>query len=152
MQEAGYKARLTAAVAALVLGAGAVRADDAVAPAATASLTITVNGVQDGGGKLHIGVFDEAHFSARALEPVARKVTNAHPPTQTVTIDDIPPGTYGVKMYQDLNQNGFFDFGAKFTEPFGVSNDPEVHVGGPTFDEAKFTLVPGPNSIAITLH
>jgi uncharacterized protein (DUF2141 family) len=151
MQEARYKARLTAVFAALVLTTGATLAADTPPASASASLTITVDGVQDGGGKLHVGVFDEAHFAA-TVDPVARKVTNARPPSQTVVIDDIPPGTYGVKMYQDMNQNGFFDFGAKFAEPFGISNDPEIHAGGPTFADAKITLAPGANSITVTLH
>lgn len=118
----------------------------------TASLTVTVAGVSDAGGELRVGVYDEAGFKVRGAVPVAGKAVLARPGTMTLTIDGIAPGTYGVKLFQDINRNGHFDFGVMLTEPFGISNDPPATMGLPSFDDAKFTLAPGANAITVTLH
>lgn len=118
----------------------------------SASLTLTVIGVSDAGGQLKIGVYDEAGFNLRGATPVAGRSVLARPGKMTVTIDAIPPGVYGIKMFQDVNRNGHFDFGAMLTEPFGISNDPELAAGLPAFDDAKITLAPGDNALTITLH
>jgi uncharacterized protein (DUF2141 family) len=118
----------------------------------TASLTLTVMGVSDAGGDLRIGVYDEAGFKSRSAAPIAGKKVSARSGTMTVTIDGIAPGTYGVKMFQDINRNGHFDFGAMLTEPFGISNDPPLSMTLPPFDDAKFELKPGANAITVTLH
>ena len=122
------------------------------APPATATLTITVRHIIDAGGDLKIGVYDEANYAMKGGIPVARKSTHARGPTMSFTFDDVPPGIYAAKVLQDVNQNGNFDFGPKGMEPFGFSNDPVVTVGLPPFDEAKFTVTAGTNTIEITLH
>lgn len=118
----------------------------------TATLAVTVLGVSDAGGQIKIGVYDEAGFKARSAVPLAGKSVLARPGKMVVTIDGIAPGTYGVKMFQDVNRNGHFDFGAMLTEPFGISNDPEIATGLPDFSDAKIMLVPGENAVTITLH
>ena len=55
-------------------------------------------------------------------------------------------------MFQDINRNGFFDVGARLTEPYGISNDPDSQFSLPPFDDAKIVLHPGENAIDITLH
>ena len=115
-------------------------------------LTITVRHIIDAGGDLKIGVYDEANYAMKGGMPVARKSTHARGPTMSFTFDDVPPGIYAAKVLQDVNQNGNFDFGPKGMEPFGFSNDPVVTVGLPPFDEAKFTVTAGTNTIEITLH
>lgn len=126
-----------------------------VAGAATAgggALDVTVLGVSDAGGQLRVGVYDEAGFNARNAMPLAGKVVLARPGKTTVRIENIPPGTYGVKLFQDIDRNGHFDVGLKGVEPYGVSNDAPAANGLPAFDDAKFTLSPGDNSITVTLH
>ena len=124
----------------------------AAAADGTATLAVTVLGVSDAGGQVKIGVYDEAGFKSRSAVPVAGKAVLARPGRMVVTIDGIAPGSYGVKMFQDVNRNGHFDFGAMLTEPFGISNDPEAATGLPDFADAKITLVPGENAVTITLH
>ena len=117
-----------------------------------ATLSVTVLNVGDAGGQLKIGVYDAAGFNAKNALPVAGKVVLARPGKMTVKIEGIAPGVYAVKMFQDIDRNGYFDVGMKGMEPFGVSNDPPVTTGLPPFDDAKFTLSPGDNSITVTLH
>lgn len=140
------------AFAGLLLLASAPAAADEPAPPQEAALTIRIQNVSDAGGTLRIGVYDETGFKAKNALPVAYKFTSARPGTTTVTIENIPPGQYGVKILQDINKNGYFDFGARLMEPYGLSNDPPARTGPPDFDEARITLASGPNSITINLH
>jgi uncharacterized protein (DUF2141 family) len=119
---------------------------------ATATLTITVRHIIDAGGDLKLGIYDEANFAKKGGIPVARKSTNAHGPTMSLIFDGLPPGIYAVKVLQDVNRNGNFDMGLKGVEPFGFSNDAPVTAGLPAFDDAKFTVTAGSNSIEITLR
>jgi uncharacterized protein (DUF2141 family) len=121
-------------------------------PPATATLTIKVRHIIDAGGDLQIGIYEKANYATKGGMPVARKSAHARGPTMSFTFDGIPPGTYAAKVLQDVNQNGNFDFGPKGMEPFGFSNDPVVTVGLPPFDEAKFTVTGGTNTIEITLR
>jgi uncharacterized protein (DUF2141 family) len=127
-------------------------AEDAASPA-TATLTVTVDHIlDDAGGDLLVGLYDKAGFETAHSVPVAGKRTSARRSTMTVTFENLPPGVYAVKAFQDLNRNGNFDVGLKGVEPFGFSNDPPVTVGLPPFDDAKFTVTAGTNSIELTLH
>ncbi len=139
----------TALAAAFAMLVSQASADDA---APKASLAVTVTGISDAGGQLRIGVYDAAGFNAKNAMPVAGKTVLARPGKMTVTITDIAPGTYGVKLFQDIDRNGHFDFGLKGVEPYGVSNDAQAASGLLPFDDAKFTLSPGDNSITVTLH
>lgn len=135
---------LAAALFALMPLAGRAEAD--------ASLTIRVENVSDAGGTLRIGVYDQSGFTAKNGVPVAYKLTSARPGITTVTIDGIAPGAYGVKVLQDVNKNGYFDFGPRLMEPAGLSNDPPMLPGPADFEASRITLVSGPNSITISLH
>jgi uncharacterized protein (DUF2141 family) len=118
----------------------------------TASLTIRIENVSDAGGTLRVGVYDQSGFTAKNGVPVAYKLAGARPGTTTVTIVDIPPGAYGVKVLQDINKNGYFDYGPRLMEPAGLSNDPPMRPGPADFEASRIALVSGPNSITITLH
>ena len=117
-----------------------------------ATLNVTVENIGDAGGELRIGVYDQAGFSARNAMPVAGKIVPARSSKMTVRIENIPPGIYGVKLFQDIDRNGYLDLSVRGVEPFGFSNDPPVTTGLPAFDDVKFTLSPGDNSITVTLH
>ena len=141
--------RWAAAILALtgVTATPSARAADVPAPV---GLTVTVLNVSDAGGQLEVGVYDEAGFKAKHGTPLAGKIVAARPGTTTLTIDGVPPGIYAVKMFQDVNRNGYFDLGFKLTEPFGFSNDPPSPL--PSFDDAKFVLGADSHAITVTLH
>jgi uncharacterized protein (DUF2141 family) len=152
MQEAGYKTRLTALAAGVL--ATMFFAGSAGAPN-TASLTVKVTGVSDKGGDLRVGVYDEATFGVRGSKPVAGTVVPAKAGEMKVTFDSLKPGEYGIKVFQDENGNGKLDMsmmGMSPAEPYGMSNDARPSMSGPPWDDARFTLKPGANIIAIPLH
>ena len=73
---------------------------------------------------------------------------------QQLHIDtDLPPGTYAVSVYEDLNGNHKLDrniFGIP-REPVGASNNPPARMGPPRFNECSFRVGAAAQTITITL-
>ena len=143
------RTRLAAiAIAASLLAPAAHAAD-------TATLTVKVGNVTDRGGNLRIGVYDKAKFLVRGSKPVMGEIVPAKAGEMTIVFSGLAPGEYGVKCFQDENANGKLDMGLMGMvpqEPYGLSNDAKPTMGGPPWDDAKFTLRPGAATIRISLH
>ena len=107
------------------------------------SLRVTVEGVTQAGGTMRVGVYDEATFPALPDTPLFRREAKAAG-NAVIIFDRLPPGTYAVKVLQDVNNDGRWEMG----EPFGVSN------GGPrdNYDMAAIVLQPGPNMVTVRLQ
>jgi uncharacterized protein (DUF2141 family) len=136
---------------ALLLTCPGARADE------MAVLTVTVQHIAPKGGELRLAIYDQKTFADDNSTPVAEKVVPAKPWTMIVTFDPVPPGTYAVKMFQDANRNGKFDFNwlGIPAERYGFSNNAQpdwMRLAPPGFDAAKIVLNPGANSISIWLH
>jgi acyl-CoA reductase-like NAD-dependent aldehyde dehydrogenase/uncharacterized protein (DUF2141 family) len=73
---------------------------------------------------------------------------------QRLTIEtDLPPGTYAVSVYEDLNSNHKLDrnlIGIP-REPVGVSNNPPGHFGPPRFAECSLHLGATTQTISINM-
>ncbi len=101
---------------------------------------MTVNGVGSG-GVLNVGLYDDPeHF----LFKKGRKRTVRIPAAegqQKVCIDLEQPGTYAVAAYHDIDANRKLKMRWNMLpgEPFGLSNNPEQHIGFPKFSESAFT-------------
>lgn len=112
-----------------------------VAPAATAgTLTITLEDIKKTQGSISLGVFDEAGYeSGQAVNGANITVDQA---TETVTIEGLEPGFYGIKMYHDVDGNGEMNanpFGMP-TEPYAFSNNAKGRFGPAKWDAAKFEV------------
>ncbi|MEK7302583.1 MAG: DUF2141 domain-containing protein, partial [Pseudomonadota bacterium] len=105
-----------------------------------AQFRVTVNGVGSG-GVLNVGLYDDPeHF----LFKKGRKRTVRIPAAegqQKVCIDLEQPGTYAVAAYHDIDANRKLKMRWNMLpgEPFGLSNNPEQHIGFPKFSESAFT-------------
>jgi uncharacterized protein (DUF2141 family) len=129
-----------AAVLTCAVFAGPARA--APTPIA-ATLRVTVDGITSAGGTLRVGLYDEATFSVLADAPLFKREAKASG-TAVVTFERLPPGTYAVKVFQDVNNNGKADAG----EPSGISNG----AARDNFDAAAVVLQPGVNMAAVHLR
>lgn len=119
--------------------------------ARAADLDVTVADVRSAKGTLMIAVIDSAAAWDGGAKPVAAATRKANGAAETFRFPNLPAGTYAVRVMQDENDNGKLDtnFMGMPTEPYGISNDPQV-MRRPTFDEAKVEL--GANGRAITIH
>lgn len=144
---------LSAIVAAALLSSCSVSADaEASAPAETASLTLTLEGIANHTGTIRLGVFaGEADYENGAGVTGANVTVDSS--TETVTIEGLAPGEYGIKLYHDVDNDGDMDtnpFGMP-TEPFGFSNNARGRFGPAKWDAARFTVTAGENTHAITV-
>jgi len=128
----------------------------AAAPAGqpVATLAITVERVSRNGGNIRVGMYDSTSWVNHEVEPVAGAVVTAISPRTVIVLHDLKPGTYGVKLFQDYNRNGEFDFTwiGLPAEKYGFSRDPIVFFHEPDFEATKFALRPGENTIAVHLR
>lgn len=119
--------------------------------ARAADLDVTVADVRSAKGTLMIAVIDSAAGWDGGAKPVAAATRKVNGTAETFRFPNLPAGTYAVRVMQDENDNGKLDtnFMGMPTEPYGISNDPQV-MRRPTFDEAKVEL--GADGRAITIH
>ena len=121
-------------------------------PALAADLTIHVDNVLPAGGTLRLGLYNEALYPDDDSKPIASADVPAISPETVITLRNIPPGTYAIQTFEDVNSNNKMDttwLGLPL-EPFGFSRDAKPFLSKPSFDEVKFTIAAGENSQ--TLH
>jgi uncharacterized protein (DUF2141 family) len=124
------------------------------AAANAATLTVTVTAIDAKGGTLRVSLYDAAGWTKDDDTPLASANVPAVMPETTVTLDNIKPGVYGIKLFQDFNNNGKFDqnfFGLPL-ERYGFSRDAKPFLSQPGFDKAKFTVTEGDNALTIRLQ
>lgn len=116
------------------------------------SLSIDLVLNRAGGGTVRLVLCpDEASFatekgcvlkSAKAVGPVVR-----------LQFPDPAPGTYAVKVFHDVNDNGVLDTNWMGIpkEPYGFSNDAMGTFGPPSFQQASFKVGVGTNAVRIRM-
>jgi uncharacterized protein (DUF2141 family) len=120
----------------------------------TASLTIQVENVLPAGGILRLGLYDAARYPDDDSKPIASADVPAVAGQTVITLHNIPPGVYAIQTFQDVNANDKMDTSwiGLPQEPFGFSQDAKPFLSKPSFDEVKFTLAAGDNSLVIHLQ
>jgi uncharacterized protein (DUF2141 family) len=127
-----------------LLGTGALAAD----------LTIRVENVLPAGGVLRLGLYDAALYPDDNSKPIASADVPAIGGETIVTLHGVAPGVYAIEAFQDVNANNKMDttwMGLPL-EPFGFSQDARPFLSKPSFDDVKFTLAAGENSLVIHLQ
>ena len=119
---------------------------------ARGSLAVTVQGVVPG-GMIRLGLYDRTGY-AKDDNPVAFADVPAKTGETVVQLGNIPPGDYGVMVYQDVNNNGRVDnnFVGIPREPYGFSRNARPFLSKPGFDDVKVTVAPGENSHTLRLQ
>lgn len=126
----------------ILLGAAMLGAS----PALAASLDIAVDGVRSSKGSIRAGIYDASD------RPVATTVAPATPGRVTLSIRDLAPGDYAVKLYHDEDGDGRLDknlFGLP-REGYGFSNHAKAKFGPPSFEAMRVTVA-GNATTAATL-
>lgn len=135
------------------LTAGALAFAIASSPVASAeTMNIDVTNIKTANGKVFVALFDADGFAAnKSLQGAAAGVTGD---TVRVSFEGVAPGTYGVKVYHDVNGNGKLDrnlIGIP-SEPYGFSNDAPVRMSPPRWADAAFEHTGGAAVQTITLN
>ncbi len=119
-----------------------------------AELTIHVQNVLPSGGTLRLGLYTEALYPNDDSVPVASANIPAMAGETVVILRDVPPGTYAIETFQDVNSNDKMDtswIGLPL-EPFGFSRDARPFLSKPSFDKVQFTVGEGANMQIIHLQ
>ncbi len=122
-------------------GPPALEASAPAAPASSGDLTLSVSGVRAGAGPVMVALFNEEGWAGRAA-PVRAVAIPAGGAVVSHVFENLPAGSYGVRLYQDVDADGELDanpFGIP-TEPFGFSNNAPVRFGPPGWDAAAFAV------------
>jgi uncharacterized protein (DUF2141 family) len=144
--------RFSLLCAAAALACGMILSAPARAQGNATTVVIRIQDVSPKGGMLRLGLYDEARYPDDDSTPVASADVKAVLGENTITLTNVPPGTYAIETFQDLNSNGKMDtswLGFPL-EPFGFSRDAQPHFSKPSFAKVKFEVVPGLN--VQTLH
>lgn len=107
----------------------------------THPLTLTVDGIIEPKGELLIAIYSSAEsYPQRPYKTAMAKVDSL---TKTVLID-LPEGSYGISLFQDLNGNKTLDFNGYIpSEKYGFSNNAPADYGLPSFKDILFTFKAG---------
>ncbi len=115
------------------------------------TVKITISGVGAQQGALMIALYDE---KAWAGKPIAARNLAVAGDTATVLLAAPAPGSYGIKIYHDVDGNGVLGKNVMGlpTEPFGFSNNAPADFGPPEFVDAAFNIGPDGAAQTITLR
>jgi uncharacterized protein (DUF2141 family) len=118
--------------------------------AQSALLTMTITNVKAGKGNMVIKLFNtkETWFKKEFL----KKTVKADQASITVSLE-VPPGIYGVAIFQDLDSDGELKFGLfkNPKEPVAFGNNFKPLMSAPTFDECA-VAVNGNTAISLKLY
>lgn len=105
-------------------------------------LTVEITGIRNNKGSIRLAFFTD-NTSFRNDNPEFEKVLskkNMENNSITVSFDKIPPGTYGIAMLDDEDEDGKmrYNFLGVPREGFGFSNLYHTGYRRPSFDDFKF--------------
>lgn len=104
-------------------------------------------------GNLRVGVFtsQEAFDQGTIMRGLQQQALSGD---NTISVPNLPAGTYGISVYIDKNGNGELDtnlFGAP-SEPYGFTLNPTIGFSAPEFKEFSFSYDGKGSSLTIYLN
>ena len=112
------------------------------APQQLATVEATITGVRSAKGNVLVCMTANAKaYPDCGKDPKSRKLSLPARATMTATFEDVAPGTYAIALIHDENGNNKMDL-AVFVpkEGFGMSRNPKVGMGPPSFKSAAFAV------------
>lgn len=110
----------------------------------THSVEITVTGHKVIAGTTMVAIYNHKKDFDSNLTPLKGASRAVSYTNESFTFDDLPSGDYAIKLFQDVNDNGYLDFASTGipTEPWGLSslNTQQVLMRAPQFEDAVFSL------------
>jgi len=119
------------------------------------TITVHIKGLKNPDGMLGVALYTTKNgFPDKPEQALATKVSKNGSDSFAATFENIPYGTYAVSVLHDENGNGKMDkgfFGIP-KEGFGVSNNPKIRRGPPSFNEALFSLDTSKLELSISMN
>ncbi|MGZ3939277.1 MAG: DUF2141 domain-containing protein [Flavisolibacter sp.] len=105
----------------------------------TGKVVLEIENVQTNkGGELSAAIFNGGNFLKTGKE-LAKAVREVSTPKMIMVFDNLPAGEYAFVAYQDIDRNKSMktNFIGYPKEPWGISNNPHILFGPPSFGESK---------------
>lgn len=119
-----------------------------------AQLTLEIEELRNQQGTVYVALFNSSegfpNDGGKAVKADSYPITAV---PLSITIDDIPFGSYAITVFHDENNDGKLNkgiFGVP-KEGFGFSDNPMVLTGPPSFEKASFEFAPEKKRITITM-
>jgi uncharacterized protein (DUF2141 family) len=119
----------------------------------THNLALNIVGLKQKQGVLNVGIYKNKDNWLKDNPYIGKRVHVQSIPTQDIQVD-VPPGSYSIAIYHDINNNGRLDtglFGIP-TEPTGTSNNERGFMGPPSFEKNNVTISNGDTSLEVILE
>ena len=119
------------------------------------TLSLSFTNIREARGSLYIGIYNSEADFLKAEKACFKKIVPVGS-TGTLRLEavNLPPGTYAISCFHDLNGNGELDtnlFGIP-SEPYGFSNNARPKFRAPKWEEAKFEVKEGGKGMEIRLE
>lgn len=131
--------RVGAAAFAVLALTGAARAGD---------VTVRIDGLRGMSGQVLVALCKPQFFAKRGCA-----ITGRAPAGQSVTLPDVPPGTYAAQAIHDENGDGDLNRALFLpTEGIGFSRDAPMRRGPPDFADAAVSVSPAGGTLTLTMR
>ncbi|ACK72397.1 conserved hypothetical protein [Gloeothece citriformis PCC 7424] len=119
------------------------------------NLSITIDGLKKAQGQICLNLFSSSQgFPSKGEQAVKSQCINVTGTSETITFENLLPGSYAVAVIHDLNDDGKLNrnlLGIP-TEGFGFSNNPVIRTGPPKFRESVIIVTGQKTNIRIQLQ
>lgn len=124
---------LVAAALTTTLATGAVQAAD---------LTISISDIKTAEGKLMLNLVNSEAQMGDTADGYASLMLTPSTDGVSITMHNLPAGTYGVQLFHDENNNGELDANMLGIpkEPYAFSNNAAGRFGPPKWKDIKFEI------------
>jgi uncharacterized protein (DUF2141 family) len=124
-------------------------------PSFSLALTVKVEKIKNIDPKIVMEVYlltDTNSQDWQGLHLIDKKITESDTNNQDIIFTGLQKGTYAIRLFQDMNNNGMLDRSSNDIplEPVGFSNNPSLFGGEPTPEDSAFVLIKD-QSITINL-
>ena len=118
----------------------------------TAQLMVEITNLSKSGGTLRVALYKPGPKFGNTTPDFYRNIVIGHPGSRKVAFE-VPPGTYAIAVYHDLNDNNKLDRNliGYPKEPFGFSNNYRPRVAAPDFEDCAFQVPEQGTSLSIKL-
>lgn len=110
------------------------------------SIQLIVSGFENLDGNLAIAIFNDSDAFNNEGQTYKDSILSINSYEMDIIINDIEDGEYAISLFHDYDENGELTTSSVLgfeipQEGFGFSNNPDIGLSQPTYDECKFTVV-----------
>lgn len=117
-----------------------------------APLSVEITHLSNSGGTLRVALYKPGDKFGKTTPDFYKNIAIEQPGNHRVVFE-LPPGTYAIAVYHDLNDNNKLDRNLVGypKEPFGFSNNYRPRVAAPDFEDCAFQLPEHGTAVSIKL-